>query len=40
LKCGGATFDVIGGFGYFFYGDDDIEDDLDIMLLSAIASTI
>jgi hypothetical protein len=40
LKCGGATFEAIGGFGYIFYGDNDIEDDLDIMLLNAIDSTI
>jgi hypothetical protein len=35
------TFEPFSGFGHeILYGGDDIEDDLDCILLNAVASTI
>jgi hypothetical protein len=36
----GATFEPIGDLDEILYGDDDIEDDLDSMVLIPVASTI
>jgi hypothetical protein len=35
-----VTSELIGGFGWNFYGGDNVADDIDTILLNLLASTI